>query len=240
MSGFWEFIGSYWWLLLIFGGPIGAGIAGISKSWSKASVKRAELRTERYRIKHGYQQGHQLQAADAQAARVAFVAATQRAMDAEDAVTKRWLGYELDAVQVLEYPLMTDMREPVTIAFHRAKRRAEALRPSAAQDVHDRDTQREYRDAVTAYASAFDIAEAEARRVRQAGFSTDERDRLATAMKLLNLALDEAATPAERQSAYQRVRKEIDGLIVLPAATHERMSRAVAAELPMAPEQPQA
>ena len=44
---------------------------------------------------------------------------------------------------------------------------------------------------------------------------TVERKRLDTAKQLLTIAIDEAATPAERQVAYRRVREELDGLISL-------------------------
>jgi len=228
-----EFAGHYWWLLFVFGGPIVAGVRGVSRSLSTASTQRAALKLERYRIKQAYAHGQQLEAADAETSRQAFVAATRRLMDSHAEVTQRWLGYELDAVQLLEYPLMTDMREDVTVAFHKAKRHADSLRPAAAEDITDRETQREYRDAVNAYASAFDIAEVEARRVRQGGFSTDERAKIATALKLLRLALDEGASPDERQSAYQRVRREIEGLIVLPSAATEAVERRIA-QLPQA------
>lgn len=234
VEGFWDFVGSYWWLVFVFGGPVGAGIAGIAKHLSKASERRAELKLERYRIKQQYAHGRALEAADVETSRQSFVAATQRLMDTHDEVTQRWLGYELDAVRLLEYPLMTDMREAVTVAFHRAKRLADSLRPDDASQVTDRETQREYRDAVTAYASAFDVAEAEAKRVRQAGFSTDERARLATALKLLHLALDEGASPDERQSAYQRVRREIEGLIALPEGATDAVEERIARQLPHA------
>ena len=50
-------------------------------------------------------------------------------------------------------------------------------------------------------------------------FTREERERLATARQLLRIAGDHAATPAERQAAYKRARRELDGLIVLPDAT---------------------
>ena len=59
----------------------------------------------------------------------------------------------------------------------------------------------EYREAVTDYEVAFDLAEREARRVRDSQFSETERKRLATAQQLLAVALDQSATPAERQIA---------------------------------------
>jgi hypothetical protein len=72
------------------------------------------------------------------------------------------------------------------------------------------------------------VAEREARRIRDSKFTGPERERLATARKLLKIAENDAATPAERQAAYKRARRELDGLIVLPdvtvAALEERMA----------------
>ena len=51
--------------------------------------------------------------------------------------------------------------------------------------------------------------------MRDSQFSETERKRLATAQQLLSVAVDSAATPAERQVAYKRVREELDGLIVV-------------------------
>lgn len=228
VESFWEFLGNYWWLAFIFGGSIAAAGRQVLKTTDKMSKRRLE----RYRIRQAYKHGHEAAIGDRATERQAFVSATERLMTDHTAVDDRWLAYELDPVKLLEYPLMTDMREAVTVDFHRAKRLADSLRPAAPSDITDRETQREYREAVHAYASAFEVAEAEARRVRQGGFSTDERARIATAMKLLRLALDDAASPDERQSAYQRVRREIDGLIVLPAATDEVVTGRIAGQLP--------
>lgn len=53
--------------------------------------------------------------------------------------------------------------EPLTIAFHKARSRAEWLRPDNIDDMlGDRPAQLDYRDAVHEYTSAFDVAEAEA------------------------------------------------------------------------------
>jgi hypothetical protein len=55
-------------------------------------------------------------------------------------------------------------------------------------------------------------------RIKDSKFTAPERQRLATARQLLRIASDSAATPAERQTAYKRARRELDGLIVLPVA----------------------
>ena len=49
----------------------------------------------------------------------------RRVLDEHDRTDARWLEYELDVAKLLDFPLMTDMREANTIAFHKAKLRAD-------------------------------------------------------------------------------------------------------------------
>ena len=134
-----------------------------------------------------------------------------------DETDARWLDYEIDVAKLLDFPLMTDMRNPLTMEFHKARRRADLLRPENVDDsIGDREAQLEYRDAVHDYVTAFDVAEAEAIRLRRSGFSDEDQQRIARAQNLLRLADDDAATPQERQSAYTRARLELDGILVLP------------------------
>src|SRR6478672_7727487 len=79
------------------------------------------------------------------------------------------------------------------------------------------------------------VAEHEARRMRDSNFTGPERERLATARKLLRIASDAAATPAERQTAYKRARRELDGLIVLPEATLASLEEKIAGMLDAGP-----
>lgn len=95
----------------------------------------------------------------------------------------------------------------------------------------DRDGRLEYRDAVAEYVSAFDIAEAEAIRRRRSDFSSEDQQRIERAQHLMRLATDGGATPQERQSAYSRARKELDGLIALPAMTRASIERKIAGEI---------
>lgn len=155
-----------------------------------------------------------------------------RATEEHDRTDTRWLDYEMDVATLLDYPLMTDMREPLTQRFHRAKLRADFLRPADPADlVDDRDAAREYLDAVQEYATAFDIAEAEAIRLRRTGFSEDEQARLARAQRLLRVAADAGATPQERDHAYQLARRELDGLMVLPERARAALERGISGEL---------
>lgn len=158
--------------------------------------------------------------------------ALERTIEEHDRTDTRWLDYELDVAKLLDYPLMTDMRDPFTERFHRAKLRADVLRPALVDDLlADRDAAREYRDAVGDYVTAFDIAEAEAIRRRRAGFTSEERDRLARAQRLLRVAADAAATPQERERAYRLARRELDGLVVLPERARAELERGIGGEL---------
>ncbi|OBK76758.1 hypothetical protein [Mycobacterium sp. 1274761.0] len=156
----------------------------------------------------------------------------QRTAREHDRTDTRWLDYEIDVSKLLDYPLMTDMRDPLTQRFHRAKLRADLLRPSDAGDLlDDSDAARAYLDAVEEYATAFEVAEAEAMRRRRGDFSRDDQQRLSRAHAAMRIATDAAATPQERERAFEVARRELDGLIVLPERTRAAIERGIAGEL---------
>jgi hypothetical protein len=144
----------------------------------------------------------------------------------------RWMAYELDADKLLDFPLMTDMRAPLTTAFHKAKLRADLLRPARAEDLlDDRVSAAQYLAAVEDYTTAFDAAEAEATRIRRSDFSNEAQQRIARARSLLSVASDAGASQPEREQAYALACKELDGLVVLPAVTRDGIERGIAGQL---------
>ena len=144
----------------------------------------------------------------------------------------RWLEYELDVAKLLDFPLMTDMRDPLTIGFHKAKLRAELLRPVKAEDLlDDAEAAAQYRAAVEEYVTAFDVAESEAKRRRRNDFSRADQQRIARAQRLLRVASDPAAAPLERQNAYDVARRELDRLVVLPATAQAGIERGISGEI---------
>jgi hypothetical protein len=218
----------FWWLIFPLGGVIGGGVRTVAA----ANERRAERRMERYRLKQ------QAKIAVAEAAgrgrgnEAAYRREIKRITAHHNQTDARWFSYETDIAKLLDFPMMTEMRDPLTVAFHKARQRAEFLRPEHVDDVlDDRDAQLEYRDAVNDYVTAFDVAEAEAIRRRRSDFSADDQQRLSRAQHLLHLAEDAAATPQERRSAYDRARRELDGLIALPAVTRAAIERRVAGEI---------
>lgn len=175
MEALLHFAGNFWWLIFPLGGVIGGGVRAVAA----ANERRAQRRLERYRIK--------------QQTKVALAEASGRARTNEAAnrreMTKvlqrhadtdaRWLDYEIDVAKLLDFPLMTDMRSPLTVAFHKARSHADLLRPATVDDIlDDRGAQIDYRDAVHEYVAAFDVAEAEAVRRRRSDFSADAQERL--------------------------------------------------------------
>lgn len=221
-----HFAGNFWWLIFPLGGVIGGGVRAVAA----ANERRADRRLERYRIKQqtkvAVAEAKGRTRSDADAARREL----KKLVEQHERIDARWLDYELDVAKLLDFPMMTDLREPLTVAFHKARSRADLLRPMGTDDV-ERDAALDYRDAVHDYAGAFDVAEAEAVRRRRSDFSADDQERIERAQRLLRLASDDAATPAERQNAYVRAQHELDGLIALPAVTRSALERAVAREL---------
>ena len=218
----------FWWLIFPLGGMIGGGLRAIAA----ANERRAERRLERYRIKQQTRVAMAEAAGRGREMNAQHSRELSKVMATHHDIDERWLSYEMDVAKLLDFPLMTDMRDPLTIGFHKARRRADMLRPEKAEDLRDdRTAQLEYRDAVNEYVSAFEVAESEAIRRRRSDFSAAEQDRIARAQSLLRLAGDDAATPQERQIAYNRARTELDGLIALPTPTRASLERRIAGEI---------
>ena len=234
MEPFWQFIGGFWWLIF----PLMGVAGGVGRAWQKALERRHRRRIEILHAKSEYKAAQA--AARATTGPIGLrgkpdaesqVTRLQRLMDAHDEVTQRWLTYELDVAKLIAFPAMSDGRQPLTAAFLRAKKAADRLRPVSARVKIDAASLAEYREAVNDYEVAFDVAEKDARRLRDSTFTEAERRRLDTAKQLLSVAVDQAATPAERQLAYRRVRQELDGLISLSDEAVEVLESKVALEL---------
>lgn len=239
MQELFGFIGSYWWLAF----PLFGVLAGVGRAWERGARMRHKRRLEVMHAKAELKAATRgvtgaIPTAERVTPAVAAASSTaatptqlERLFAAHDAVTARWLEYELDVAKIIAFPAMSDGRQPLTAAFLRAKRVADGARPASVTARISKDQLAEYRDAVTDFEVAFDVAERDARRVRDSSFTHVERKRLETAKQLLGIAIDQAATPAERQVAYRRVREELDGLILLSDEAIEVLEGKVALEL---------
>lgn len=246
MQEFWVWAGNYWWLIF----PVMGMAGGAAKAWEQGAKRRHERRLETLRMKA------QLKAAEIEARALTKDAKRRRGPSVvdttasvapddlllrlfaeHDEITARWLDYELDVAKLIAFPAMSDGRQPLTAAFLRAKKTADALRPASAEKKVTEHQVAEYLQAVGDYAVAFEIAEKDARRLRDSTFTGPERKRLERAQQLLKVAVDESATQAERNVAYKRVREELDGLILLSDDAVTVLEKQVAKEL-AAPAEP--
>ncbi|SDR75349.1 hypothetical protein [Agrococcus carbonis] len=230
-----RFVSGYWWLIFIVGPVVGGWIGGVAKYNERRRRDRIELE----RIRRAPVQPLAAaplptpadDAADLAAQRADRDRQIERILADHEEVDRRWLDFELDVAKLIDYPLVTDMREPLTQTFHRAKRVAEGLRPAAAAELRPAGALERYREAVRDYEVAFEAAVREAKRRAQTQFTEAERSRLQTAQRLMAVAENEASTPAERQSAYRQARRELDGLIALPETTTRDLEHRIAGEL---------
>ena len=247
MEPIFDFLRDFWWLAF----PLFGVLASVGGAWERGARRRHKRRLEVLHAKA------ELKAAQAAARGKAVAAASlppvtastatqisapaeardtqttqlERLFATHDSVTARWLEYELDVAKMIAFPAMSDGRQPLTAAFLRAKRIADGLRPASSKARLTREQLAEYRNAVADFEVAFDVAERDARRLRDSSFSEVERKRLDTAKQLLTVAIDEAATPAERQLAYRRVREELDGLISISDEAIEVLEKKVMLEI---------
>src|ERR1700739_984287 len=182
MGPLFHFAANFWWLVF----PLGGAIGGTVRAIAAANERRADRRLERYRLKQQAKiaiaeaSGRKRKNDEGYRREIAKLLATHDRTDA------RWLDYEVDIAKLIDFPLMTDMRNPLTVAFHNAKRQADLLRPEQPENLLSyRTAHLKSRAAVHESVTACKIAEAKAIRRRRSYFSEVGQQRLARAQHLL-------------------------------------------------------
>ena len=133
-------------------------------------------------------------------------------------IRAQWAAYEMDMDKLIDMPVMTDMREPVIITLHKALKTASSLAPKSLDKfAYTPVKDSAFLAAVNDLEVALNSAEQTAKKIAWSKFTKEERRSLSTAKQMLSLATDAGASPAERQAAYKRVFKELQGLIEFPA-----------------------
>lgn len=120
---------------------------------SKERTASLALRASRARVKASY--------AEYRSNTPAEPLPIDRLCAAHDAINARWLAYETDVDKALAYPQLTDTRHPSTVAFLRAQREAQWLRPTPGRRVAPAEFVA-YRNAVAALDAALTEAERQA------------------------------------------------------------------------------
>ena len=131
MEALLHFAGNFWWLIFPLSGVIGGGMRAVQA----ANERRAQRRLERYRIKQETKGALAQAAGRAQDNEAAYRRELKKVLLRHDRTDERWLDYEVDVAKLLDFPLMTDMRDALTMAFHKARSRAALLRPDVVDDI---------------------------------------------------------------------------------------------------------
>lgn len=133
-----------------------------------------------------------------------------------EAIKSEWASYELDLLKILEFPAVTDMSVPATGKFHKALYLSGILAPEDVAKPLSSDEAKRFEDSVLDLEYCFRAMLNESKRLRWNSYSEKERSSLRTAKSLLSIALNSASSENERQVAYKRLIKEVEGILVLP------------------------
>lgn len=136
-----------------------------------------------------------------------------RHVSALNEIKESYVEFETDPWSAFRRPLLGDVTEPSTAAFHDAFTRAQDLhtdtRPTSRELVND------FGAAVRAATRAWQAADQHARTIAVPATTGTDRRRLRQAEDALHLALDERASAAERRVALGRVEELIKGLTIM-------------------------
>lgn len=132
----------------------------------------------------------------------------------EKTLGSRWLEYEDNPKLSLKYPIMRQLNDPKIAPVIEAMGRAKAYRTDAPTDLDENPVETEYAKAVAQFEVSLDAAERYAKKVRWSNFAPEERKKAQQALKLLNRAMDTRNYPAERKTAYERVARIMEDLMI--------------------------
>ena len=130
-----------------------------------------------------------------------------------DDVIRRWADFETDPVKVLDYPMVTNMGFAPTSEFHLALLHAKS---AVSDDDHDLG---QAQDKVVDLEHAYKVMISEAQRMKWSSFSVEEQKHLSKAQAFLQMALNSSSSSHERNVAYKRLLKEVEGILSLSSVT---------------------
>lgn len=132
----------------------------------------------------------------------------------EKTLGSRWLEYEDSPEKILRYPIMRQLNDPKIAPVVEAMGRAKAYRTEEPPDLDENPVETEYAKAVSQFEVSLDEAERYAKKVRWNNFTPDERKKAQQALNHLKRAMDTRNYPGERRTAYERVAKLMEDLMI--------------------------
>lgn len=124
-----------------------------------------------------------------------------------------WLDYQTDFKKILDFPMMTDMGEPLVDQASRHYLDMVALREEEPPEAATPNSA--FPRAVRTFKASMEAAEREAHKVKSSRFSTEEQKKIKRAKRLLAQA-EGTTSEAERATAYRQAIKTLDGLVTIP------------------------
>lgn len=155
-------------------------------------------------------------------------AASAATLVAEAKKTLEWVvldsaSYETDLAKQIDYPMMTDVAEPLVGKYVREMRHAQELERALVKKPGIADAER-FSSTVTGLKVSYEAAVRKAEKVRWSNFTAAEQKRLKDARTALDLIQDSSTTPEQRNAQYRRIAKLLDGLIVLTAPVRQSLA----------------
>jgi hypothetical protein len=128
-----------------------------------------------------------------------------------DEVETAYATYEQDIVKLIKYPVMTDLTDEYTAAFHSLLRKV--------RRVADKEDQTAYKETIDSLDDAFFAAESNARRIATSMFSDEDKSKVTDAGQMIAMALNEKASATEKKNAYKGAMRNLEGRVSLPEVT---------------------
>lgn len=123
-------------------------------------------------------------------------------------------SYETDLAKQIDYPIMTDVSEPLVGIYIREMRTVQEL-DRALGDAPTVDEAKAFSEAAAHLDVSFKAALARAEKIRWSSFTTEERKRLKDARTALAVIQDSSTTAEQRNAQYKRITRLLEGLIAL-------------------------
>lgn len=128
-----------------------------------------------------------------------------------DEVMSAYATYEKDIVKLIKYPVMTDLTDTHTAAFHSLLRKV--------RRAVEKEDQKAYDELIDPLDDAFFAAESNARRIATSMFSDEDKSKVTDAGQMIAMALDEGASETEKKNAYKGAMRNLEGRVSIPEVT---------------------
>lgn len=124
-------------------------------------------------------------------------------------------AYHNDVINLIRFPVMSDMTNDFTLAMVTSMRRAERAMRTAEET--------EIKTAVLEFEERFLAAESNARKIASTAFSPEEKKHTEIASQMFSMAINEASAENEKKTALRRAFKELEGIMDIPETAKSAM-----------------